>query len=173
MRIPNLSRIVETHVPIASPDPDAIVEKIRKQVLPVIRKLGREGKLQWYSLLLHGMRHLEGGDPQDQTLIIHLRLEPSSDLSIDDFVAALPSHFVSPHPVILSEITGLGGRYLQNNDWAFAWAVIGSAATFVLDVVEAHPQNLPPSQTIQFLHFITNALGLGHQSIFAPNAQRF
>lgn len=173
MKAPDLSRIVETDVRISSLQLEDFLTQLRSDILKPIRDLQSAGQIEWFSFLVHPARLVGGRAADDETPVFHLRLEPSSDLSVDQLIASLPDHFGDPHPVQLAEISGLNGALLNRSNWAEAWRVIGESAEWVLSLVESHGEQLPPGQIIQFLHFITNALCLGHTCIFAPNRQTF
>lgn len=173
MKTPNLSRIVETDIPVASLEEDAYLAQLRTDVLPHIRKLQTAGHIEWFSFLLHPANQVAGRDPNDESPVFHLRLEPTSGLDINEFIHLLPAHFRDPHPVNLAHISGLDGSLLADDDWAQAWRVVGESAEWVLCLLEAHGDKLPPQQAVQFLHYVTNALGLGHKCVYAPNRQVF
>jgi len=173
MKVPDLSRIVETDIPIASLRTDAYIAQLRREVLPHIRELQSAGHIEWFSFLLHPAKQVAGRVPNDETPVFHLRLDPSPRLNVDELISLLPAHFRDPHPVSLAEISGLNCALLQGADWAQAWRVIGESAEWVLCVIEAHVDRLPPEQAVQFLHYMTNPLGLGHKCVYAPSRRVF
>jgi len=162
MKAPNLARIVETDIPVESRQLDAAyLAQLRTDVLQPIRKLQSDGYIEWFSFLLHPARLVKGRAPNDETWVFHLRLEPSSDLNVDKLINLLPEHFRDPQHVDLAEISGLNGALLMDSDWAQAWRIVGESAEWVLCLLEAHEDELPPEQIFQFLHYMTNALCLG------------
>ena len=173
MKTPNLTRIVETDIPVVSLRPDAYLAQLRTDVLPHIWELQSAGHIEWLSFLLHPAKQVAGRAPDDETPVFHLRLEPSSGLNVDELISLLPAHFRDPHPVSLAQISGLNDALLEGGDWAQAWRVVGESAEWVLCVLEAHTDELPPEQTVQFLHYMTNPLGLGHKCVYAPSRQVF
>ena len=105
----------------------------------------------------------------DRNLFIHIRLEPETDIEIDDFIRMLPPHFQQPKHILFSNISGIDQSILRDNDWAYAWKIHGEASEWVFHLLESHeenPVNIP--QMIQFLHFITNPLLLGHKCLCIP-----
>lgn len=168
MTLPNLNRIVETHVPISDSELTGYLTQLRQDILPYIRKLQSDGSFRWYSFLMHPASQLEGCDPKDKSLVIHLRFEPSSSLEVNEFMQLLPKHFRAPKKVQLSGISGLDGTKLSENDWAHAWEVLGETSDWVLGLLEAHKEVPSLQQIVQFLHFITNSLGIGHKCICYP-----
>jgi hypothetical protein len=171
--IPDLSRIVETHVPVASLERTAYLHQLRRDVLPYVRKLQADGHIRWFSFLLHAAGQLSGHDSGDQSAIIHLRLEMTADLNSQTIAEVLPSHFLRPTRVALSDISGVDTSELRGRDRARAWRLVGEASEFALALLEEYEEPPLPQRTIQFLHFITNALGMGGQCLYAPTRVPF
>jgi hypothetical protein len=169
MNIPDLNRIVDTYIPIVQGTPDAYLEQLRREVLLSIRKLQSADLLHWYSFLIHGPDMLDGREVMENRAYIHLRLEPKSGMDINEFIAKLPTHFLKPKQVTLANIAGLDSSVLRDEDWAYAWKLHGDASEWVLCLVECHmDRTIPLQQIIQFLHFITNPLMLGHRCLCVP-----
>ena len=164
MELPDLSRIVETHVPVST----GYLSHLRQDVLPHVRELQAGGHLRWFSFLIHPASQLAGHDPADGSPVIHLRLEPATDLDVHEFIELLPEHFQKPYQVTLSEISGLDGSILRDADWAHAWKIQGEASEWVLCLLEGHEEEPSLQQIVQFLHFITNPLTLGHRCLCIP-----
>jgi len=126
-------------------------------------------RLRWFLFLLHPASQLSGRDPADTRLVIHLRLEPQPGVDLDSFIGELPQHFLHPTPVTLSAISGVRVDLLHDGGWPSAWGLAGEASEWVLRFVETHADRLSLEETagiaemVQFLHFITHPLGLGHQ----------
>ena len=133
-----------------------------------IRKLKSSGYIEWYSFLLHHTKHITGLNSENNNPIFHIRLEPSSDFTVEQLIDLLPAHFLDPHPVTLEEISGVNNNLLNGTDWAEAWRILGESSEWVLNLLETHVGAIPPQQSIQFMHFITNPLGLGHKCIYVP-----
>ena len=164
MNIPNLTRIVDSYIPIDRVDFRAYLEQLRRKVVPSIRKLQNDDLLRWYSFLIHGPALLNNREPMDNKLYIHLRLEPKKGINITDFIKKLPTHFIKPKQVTLANIAGLDDSILRDKDWAYAWKLHGEASEWVLSLLESHgDQEISLKQIIQFLHFVTNPLMLGHR----------
>ncbi len=163
MELPDLNRIVEAHVPVSSFDLGAYWGQLRKDILLPIRKLQSDGHLRWFSFLLHPAKQLAGFDDNDGTRVFHLRLEPTPTLDVASFIKRLPTHFKNPIHRPLDSISGPDGCLLANGDWAHGWRVVGECSEWVLCFLEAHPGDFTPKQLSQFLHYISNALGLGWQ----------
>lgn len=164
MQLPNLSRIVDTYVPVSANDLPAYLKQLRQDILPHIRKLQADGHLRWFSFLVHKAGQLAGRVPTDARMYIHLRLDPASCLEIKAFIKLLPAHFLKPRQVApLSSISGLDGSILPDDNWVHAWKILGEASEWVLGLLEAHKKEPSLEQIVQFLHFITNPLMLGHR----------
>jgi hypothetical protein len=168
METPDLSRVIETSVPIPSLEFGACLGQLRLDVLPHIRKLQAGGQLRWFSFLIHPASQLLDGDPDDRTPVIHIRLEPTDDLDTDQFIALLPSHFDRPVLRALSEIDGLDPSILCDGDWAHGWRLVGESSDWVLTLLENHQATPTPQQVVQFLHYITNPVALGGSCLCIP-----
>ena len=166
MELPNLDRIIETHIPVASLNPNSYFDQLRNDLLPHIRKLQTVKHLRWYSFLLHPANQLAGRDRSDVSPVIHLRFEPATELDIQAFIKLLPSHFLNPQHVPLSEISGgLDKAILLDQDWSHAWKVVGESSEWLLCLLEGHVCIPPLRQITQFFHYITNPLLLGDKCI--------
>jgi hypothetical protein len=152
METPDLSRIVEAHIVVARLETEACLAQLRRDVLPHIRQLQTAGRLRWFSFLLHSAKQVTGQDANDERPVFHLRLEPTPRLDVQEFIGELPSHFLAPHLVELSAFDGVDGSLLHKGDWSRAWRVVGESAEWVLCLIEAHGDVLPPQQAVQFLH---------------------
>ena len=169
MELPDLSRIVDTYVPVSDVDHPAYLKQLQRDVLPHVRKLQADGHLRWFSFLLHDASQLAGREPVDGRVFIHLRLEPAPGLDLQPFIKLLPEHFLKPQQVPpLSEISGLDGSILRDENWAHAWKIHGEASEWVLCLLEAHREEPSLQQVVQFLHYITNPLMLGHRCLCIP-----
>jgi len=169
MKIPNLDCIVDTYIPTSIDDQGAYLEQLRREVLPYIRKLQADRLLGWYAFLIHGPEMLEGREELDGKPYIHLRLEPSSAKEVGELIKALPDHFRKPVQVALANIGGLDSSCLRDHNWAYAWKLHGEASEWVLGLLECHGgYSVPVQQQLQFLHYITNPMMLGHRCLCAP-----
>lgn len=169
MNVPNLTRIVDTYIPIRHAEFDAYLDQLRREVVPAIRELQKDGLLRWFSFLIHGSDMLDGREPTSTALYVHLRLEPESGIDVSEFITKLPRHFCKPIHKTFAEIGGLELSVLQNEDWAYAWKIHGEASEWVVCLLESHRDSaIPLRQLIQFLHFITNPLMLGYKCLCIP-----
>jgi hypothetical protein len=106
-------------------------------------------------------------------LFIHIRLEPATDLSLQNFIELLPKHFQNPREEAFSLIPGLEGSVFRDDDPAYGWKVHGEASEWVLHLLESYEEGPSLRHIFQFLHFITNPLMIGHQCVHAPTATQF
>lgn len=172
MELPKLERIVETHVPISTPnDVAGYLRQLRKDVLPYIRKMQADRSLRWFSFLVHPKSQIQACERTDKSLVIHLRLEPAIEIDVQQFINLLPKHFRSPKLVEnppLSEMTGVERSMLRDEEWAHGWKILGDASEWVLCLLEGHKSEPSPKQMVRFLHYITNALMLGNRCLYLP-----
>lgn len=171
MELPNLDLIVDTFIRIRDHNFDAYMSQLRAELIPEIRELQSEGKIIWYGFLIHDHKNLGGRVPStDQNLYIHLRLSLPEGADVDQFIRQLPAHFQEPRKSSLSAIGGIDASIMKDQDWVYAWKVHGEASEWILRMLEAHAQDatIPIQHIIQFMHYITNPLMIGHKCLFIP-----
>jgi len=174
VELPDLSQIVETHVPLEAYDMINCLNQLRRDVLPQIRRLQADGHLRWFSFLMHTADQLlEHENYDDSTPVIHIRLEPSPGLDIKRFIEQIQSPFVKPVPRPLGPISGPDVSLLAEGEWAHAWRIIGESSEWILCFLEAHPGDVTSSQLTQFLHYISNPMGLGKKFVYVPDCLPF
>jgi hypothetical protein len=166
VELPDLSRIVDTYVPISATSQSAYLNQLRQDVLPHIRRLQADGHLRWFSFLLHDAQQLGGREPVgDGRLFIHLRLERATDLDLKTFMELLPSHFLKPIPVSLLPIGDFDVSTFRDNNAAYAWKILGDCSEWTLCLLEGYKEGPSRQHIVQFLHYITNPLMMGLQCI--------
>jgi len=162
MNLPDLSRVVDTFVPFKEDYFATLVNK----VIPIIRDLENSNQLSWYSFLLHGASQL-GGRAKEGAFCIHIRLEPMPGIKVADFISRLPFHFEQPINVTVGEMAGVNQSALKDQDWAQAWGILGESSRWIVSLFEGHGDaGIPIQHIIQFMHFISNGLGMGGQFRF-------
>jgi hypothetical protein len=162
MELPDLTRIVDTFVSIGND----YYKRLYQDVIPAIRHMQNEHKLRWYSFLIHRADQLDGRADEGK-IYIHLRFEPAPGVEMKDFIAQLPPLFEKPIAVVLGEIGGVEQKVLKNQDWAYAWKMLGESSEWIVSLFDAHVNSsVPTLNIIQFMHYITNALSLGGQFRF-------
>ncbi len=172
MEPPDLSRIVDTYVPVVSGDLAGYFNQLRRDVLPHIRKLQADGHLRWFSFLLHDANGLSGHQPPDGALFIHLRLEPVAD-DIQAFIRLLPEHFKDPRHFELSRITEFESSVFRGGYSAQDWKLHGEASDWVLSLLDGFEEGPNQQEIFQFFHYFTNPLMLGHQCLYIQQGIRF
>ena len=170
METPDLAWVVETSVPIRSLEFGAYLSQLRTDVLPHIRQLQADGRLRWFSFLIHPASQLEGRDAADSAPIIHLRLEPATSLDLSEFIDSLPPHFEAPTVRALSEIDGVDPSCCAMAIGHTLGTWLASRSKWVLSLVEDHQATPSLQQVVQFLHYITNAAALGGSCMLVPEA---
>ena len=176
MELPNLDLIVDTLIRIKDPNLDAYILQLRAELIPDIRNLESKGLIIWYCFLVHDYQNLGGRVPStDQDLYIHIRLSLPRGEDIDQFIRQLPSHFLMPRKSSLSPMNEIDQSIMKDQQWVYAWKVLGEASEFVLRMLEAHVQDapIPIRNIIQFMHYITNPLMIGHRCHFRHNSGFF
>jgi len=163
VELPDLTRVVDTYVPVTSKNYPDYIKQLKRDLLPHVRKLQSDGHIRWFSFLVHDATQLGGREPNDGRFFIHIRLEPSTELDFGEFVKLLPNHFLNPKRDSLSHISGLDGAKFRNDDWAHAWKIHGEASEWVLFLLEGHKDEPTLKHLTQFMHFITNPLMQGHK----------
>lgn len=162
MEKPDLTRVVEAWIPVTDFEIDAYFARIRDEICPAIKVLRTNGDIRWFSFLLHGCpphlkNEFQGAD------CWHFRFEPSLGADLNEFMRRIESTFKYPRHGTDRIVSGLSGDLLQERDWSIAWKLIGEASEFALSLCESHSSAPPATQTIQFMHYITNPMLLGHQ----------
>ncbi len=175
MELPDQKRFVKTYVPL--PAGVSPIDVLRSEVLPHIRELQTTKSIRWFSFLVHTYgRHFTEDDPGDKTnLIIHLLFEPATDLDDQEFIGLLPHHFLEPKhaPAAESVSPKVDKGILREHDHAYGWKLFGECSEWVLCLLENYDSGPPLAQIVQFLHYITNPLGLGEKCVCFDKAHTF
>ncbi len=169
MKRPNPSHCIDAVVPLLEVSPDGIIRQLRNGVSPGIRSLEQQGLIIWYCFLVHdrGSADREDLPAEFPQHFLHLRFGLPDGADIQNFLTKLPPPFVHPVQKALGPIGGVNVAAMHG-DWAEAWWLIGELSELALKLVEAHSddnQTIVP-QVIQFLHYLTNGLGMGGRSVF-------
>ncbi|MHA3965004.1 MAG: hypothetical protein AM325_015865 [Candidatus Thorarchaeota archaeon SMTZ1-45] len=154
---PSLDQIWETWIrigPANSLSYKMIQDTIRERVGPTFSRLLKEEEINWFQFLIHPF-------PGDQTnAYFHIRFSPTQDTEID-----LPTYCTPQQKINVGQsIAGVNRALLKNNDIAEAWRIIGEQSAWIIEFIEAHKEDngwIPVDQTVQFMHFFFNMLGLG------------
>lgn len=170
MELPSEKLNVDTFIKINDLSLGGYIAQLRKDLVPEIRKLEKSNDINWYCVLIHDQGHLGGRVPQnDQNLYIHIRLGLPEGSNIDEFMKNLPPIFQQPIQNPIGPMGSFNASMFKDQDWRYAWKLLGEASEWVLDVVESYEGVIPVDQIIQLLHYITNPLLLGNKSLFIPS----
>ncbi|SRR6266542_93825 len=175
MQKPDLANCIDAVVPLNGVSTADYLRILRTDCAPAIRRLQATKAIGWYCFLIHnrvtaGRKDLPDAFPEP---FIHFRFSPPDGIASSELLGCLREPFLHPIPTTLGRVEGIDETAMLGG-WADTWWVIGEASGWVLKIVEAHSDGFSnPDQFVQFLHFITNGLGIGMQSIFIPKSFRF
>lgn len=167
MQKPNLDRIWETWIRIGIPQGyqelfNRAVSIIRSQVSETVAVLEKREIIDWYQFLIHGKEN-------DSNLYFHVRFSLRNDIDSKYFLDSLPSYCLDPKHIErrdVESISGITKLLLKNDEIEEAWRIIGEQSEWIIHMVSIHKDvEIPIQQFIQFMHFFTNMMGLGQQSI--------
>jgi hypothetical protein len=176
MTTPNLSRVVETFVPWC--DSREAVRLwgtyfcfLRRTVSPIVRRLQGDGKVGWFSFLVHDCASGVPCPPGDARCFIHLRLELLDESRIADlglpptclYTRIMPP--VDERSLEPAHVSALVEPSVPNG-----WALFGLFSEWVLQLAERHKDDVPmPHQNVaQFLHYLGNQLLIRATTIPMP-----
>jgi hypothetical protein len=167
MKKPNLDRMWETWIKIGIPQGyqelfNRAVSIIRSQVSETVSVLETREMIDWYQFLIHGKEN-------DGNLYFHIRFSLRNGTDSKDFLDSLPSYCLDPKHIERRDVESISGilkTLLKNDEIEEAWRIIGEQSEWIIHMVSIHKDGgIPIQQFIQFMHFYTNMIGLGHQSI--------
>ena len=178
MRTPDLTRVIETFVPLEFDDGATageawrrFLDLMRKRVAPLVHALRANGTVGWYSYLIHDRT---SGVPVDTDgLFLHLRLEVLNGRSLTELMAQLPSwcekarQMAVPDPPRLDSIDVPA---LRAGSVEEGWRIMGESAEWALHLIEAHDPSrvVPPQNVVQFVHYLGNQLFRAALGIVMP-----
>jgi hypothetical protein len=169
MQPPILSNIIDAVAIIPEPSIQGYLTLLRDKIGPAIRRMEANNQIIWYSFLIHDRESADRDDlpPEFSGPFVHLRLGLPSGVDADAFLNSVPEPLQHPIGRHLGSIGGVDSTLIAE-DWSKAWWMVGEASDWVLKLLETHPtdQGLPAAQMLQFLHYITNGLGIGMQSVY-------
>ena len=167
MNPPNLHRMMETFIPIPASGQALSAEAwqgylnlLRSKVAPLVRDLMKQGKIDWYSFLVHDK---ESGVPAEagDGLYVHLRFSLSPAAEESRFAGQLSADCRFTRKMPPPDAVSLGAvhaRSLRNGDIAQGWKIFGEESELVLSLLDAHDpdQPVPPRNIGQLLHYLGN-----------------
>jgi hypothetical protein len=145
-----------------------VTKGIASQVAPLVSVLQKEQLIDWYYFLIHG----EGSSVYFD-VVVSLKNSVTEEtlrncvqpLSCGSTPEKLPHGFGKS----IGDITT---TQLRNDDILEAWKLIGEQSEWVLKMVNAHKEGVMTiEQFKQFMHFFTNALGLGFKSFMTVDGE--
>jgi len=168
MNKPNLKRMWETYVRLSAEDIPLgnHIERMRKEIIPLVSRLKDEGLIDWYCLLIHNYGTGVPTTPDDPNPYLHLRVSFTKDFSKDEVRKYLPTDLpeTSPKPASGGSIDGVVKSWLRNDDIAEAWRIIGESTEWIFNMINTFKTDVAvrpciyPCQIRQFLHYYRNAL---------------
>ena len=139
-----------------------ITNMIRTQVTDVVSVLENKKMIDWYYFLIHPKE----GDGLNSYFDLVFSL--GEGVESRDFLNLLPSYCIDPKHLDRSwgeSISGIEKTLLKNDEIEEAWRIIGKQSEWIIDMIGIHKVvEIPIQQFVQFMHFYTNAMGLGHKS---------
>lgn len=175
MKRPDLDRLWEAYLRINAPPSvtrewasspalaKTVMQLVRREVLPLVRTLEREGVVDWFSFLVHGA---PAGASDPRSLYIHLRVSLAQVYvdAAEMLQARAASHgWECIRPILppdCREIAGLDRSWFIDGDIARAWYVIGLQADWLLTLIEQHQHSVTDMQllnhVVQFKHYFSN-----------------
>jgi hypothetical protein len=138
-----------------------ITNTIKSQVSSVVSVLETKKMIDWYCFLIH--------PKEGDNLNAHFHLVFSLGEAVEsrDFLDSLPTYCLDPKHLdhgYGESISGIEKTLLKNDEIEEAWRIIGKQSEWIIDMVTIHKGEIPIQQFVQFMHFYTNVMGLGHKS---------
>jgi hypothetical protein len=164
MQKPDLNNMWEFFIKIpAMVDLSLLYDTIRFKIRPAILQLKNDGKIEWYSFLVHNR---ESGVPtteDDKSPYLHVRVSFKSSHVIDreDLNKLLPDYCqkqLTRQCKDVGSILGIETSLLKEEDIGEAWRIIGEQSEWVMKMLTIFKDNVqvPCTQIGQFLHYYSN-----------------
>lgn len=168
MKKPNLDRLWQVWIKIGVLQGSyedlfkRITNTIKLQVAEVVSVLETKKMIDWYYFLIHPKE----GD--NLNAYFHLVFSLGEDIESKAFLGLLPSYCLDPKHLDRGygeSICGIEKTLLNNEEIEEAWGIIGKQSEWIIDLVRIYKDGkITIQQFVQFMHFYTNAMGLGHRS---------
>ena len=159
----NLDRIYETFMKI--PDDTfssgKFINFLRSYVPPLITTLKDSGFIDWYFFLIHDRQSGVPAAEDDNSAYVHFRLELRDGIDAEEFIKALPRGCVMTRKADrekLNQIAGIDYSMLKDSNIEEAWLLMGDISAWIVNMFDAHTEDINHQQIEQFLHFFANAL---------------
>lgn len=142
-------------------------QRLRRSVVPVVRKLQAEGVIRWFGFLTHDYHSGVPTLPTDRDAYVHLRVTLAPEATLEQLECQLPPSWrwtrpmEFPNPPYLDRVDL---STLADGDVALGWQLLGQFSEWVLAFVEAHdPEvDIPYPNAAQLVHYLDNMLLLDY-----------
>jgi len=158
MPLTTASTIIDTYISIQNEEFEKYGEQLKSDLIPTIRKLQRENKINWFCFLKHACNTLT--DKLTSGDCIHVKLSLIENVNAEDIIKMLPSQFKEAYETKLEDISGIDINHIKDKNWLNAWQMLGDASEFAISLLENH-DNLTRLHLLNYLHFVSNPLGMG------------
>jgi hypothetical protein len=166
MQKPNLDRLWQIKIYLEVPTSRQdffreVVRRIESQVTQLISVLEKEDKLiDWYYFLIH--QELNESQPYFD-VVVSLKIGITEEALKNSLrrltYCSTPKKLDRSFGETISKITR---AQLKNDDIEEAWKLVGEQSELVVNLVNAYKDGaLTIEQFTQFIHFLTNPVGLG------------
>lgn len=139
-----------------------IVSVIGSQIAEVVSILEKKRMINWYYFLIHNK------EDDNANHYFHLVFSLTSGAQSKDFLSSLPSYCLDPKHLNRGygeSICGIDKELLKNDEIEEAWRIIGKQSEWIIDLVGIYREGkMTIPQFVQFMHFYTNGMGLGHHA---------
>jgi len=167
MPIPNLDHIVETFIQVPLNYQitsinywNYYINILYEKLIPLLDDLREKKITKNFSFLIHNKNNGVPTNKDDNNPYIHLRLELSENISIEDLRLVLPDYCLFTQIGVIESpftISGIESKYLIDEDFRYAWKILSDCSELVVDILKIHKdKNLPIKHVAQFLHFLGN-----------------
>jgi muconolactone delta-isomerase len=173
MQRPTLSRMYETFIKIdPHPDPlhQIIFQTIKTKVYPTIEQLKKDGKVDWYSFLIHNRRSGVPTTSDDNNAYFHIRFSLSKEADKEQILKSIPDFCVMTRKVNPSSVESISisttmkfnPSLLKQGGIEEIWRIIGDQSEFFLNVFERYKDDvvIPVEEIWSLLHYFHNMVGL-------------
>lgn len=182
MQRPTLSRMYETFIKIDL-QPDAfyqsIFQTIKTKVHPAIKQLKKNGKVDWYSFLIHNRQSGVPTTNDDNNLYFHVRFSLSKDVDEKEVLKAFPAFCVMTRKASLLGVksislgeTKYNPSLRKHEGIEEVWRIIGEQTELMLKVFDSYKDDvvIPLEEIGSFLHYFHNMASIS--AIQCPNCKK-
>jgi hypothetical protein len=168
MQRPILSRMCETFIKIDI-EPTAfhqsVFQTIKTKLYPTIEQLKKDGKVDWYSFLIHSRQSGVPTTVDDNNAYFHIRFSLSKDVIEKDVLETLPDFCVMTRKAPLSGVESISmGKTKYNTSLRKhegieeVWRIIGEQSELMLKVFDSYKDDavIPLEEIGSLLHYFHN-----------------